>query len=311
MEFTSCNLCGSRDHRVIWEGRDWAYGCPGSFTMVRCHACGLVYLDPRPGPAEAGAYYPPEYEPYQRTARAFRSPILDWIQRKRLRSRVRAVSRLAAGGSLLDVGCGSGGFLREISRLNRWQASGVEINGAMARFAREQLGLEVRQGTLEEAGFSKDAFDVVTMWDVLEHLHDPGAALTEVRRILKPGGWLLVSTPSAGSLDARLFGRYWIGLDMPRHLYVFSRKTLEAELRKAGLEPKSVFCFYGRYTTFALSLCNWFNARISSRAVQRTMRSVLLFALFRYLTLPYFLVLDALKLGAILTVTAQKCSDPS
>ena len=311
MQHVSCNLCGSDDYQVIWRGKDWAYGSPGSFDMVRCRQCRLVYLNPRPTLDEIGAYYPQEYEPYRRTARALRSPLLELHQRLKLRSRVRAVTRLATEGRLLDVGCGSGGFLREMSRLDGWQVSGIEISSQMARFAREQLGLEVSQGTLEDARLPAGTFDVVTMWDVLEHVHDPQETLRYVERILKPGGWLLVSTPNADSVDARLFGRYWIGLDMPRHLYVFSRETLEATLRKAGLEPKRAFCFYGRYTTFALSLSNWINARIHSRRLQRRIRSVLLFALFRYLTLPYFVGLDALRLGTILTITAQKCSDPS
>jgi 2-polyprenyl-3-methyl-5-hydroxy-6-metoxy-1,4-benzoquinol methylase len=123
----------------------------------------LVYLNPRPTRCDIGAYYPQQYEPYRRAAQTLRSPILDWLQRMKLRSRVRAVTKLTAEGRLLDVGCGSGGFLREMSRLDRWQASGIEISPEMTRFAREELGLEVSQGTLEDAGLPAGTFDVVTM----------------------------------------------------------------------------------------------------------------------------------------------------
>jgi SAM-dependent methyltransferase len=228
------------------------------------------------------------------------------IQRLKLRSRVKTVTRLARGGRLLDLGCGSGGFLREMQRLSGWQVQGIEVNKDMATFARDRLGLEVREGTLEEARLSDSYFDVVTMWDVLEHLSDPLATLQEIHRILKPSGVLISSSPNAASIDAKVFGRYWIGLDFPRHLYVFSPSTLFDLLRQANLEPVQFFCFYGRYTTFALSLSLWLNAHIRNSTWQQRLRSVLLFPLFRYLTLPYFLVLDALKRGAIGTVTARK-----
>ena len=305
METVSCNLCGSTRQKQLWTGRDWAYGFPGDFGMVTCEECGLIYLNPRPSPEEIGAYYPDEYEPYART-RGTRSSLSLLIQRLKLRSRVRTVTRLAAGGRLLDLGCGSGGFLREMQRLPEWQVQGIEVSQETAAFAREQLDLDVQAGTLEDAHLPANFFDVVTMWDVLEHLADPLGALREIHRILKPSGLLISSSPNAASLDAKVFGRYWIGLDFPRHLYVFAPSTLFDLLHKAGLQPEESFCFYGRYTTFALSLSLWLNARIHNRTWQRRLRSMLLFPLFRYLTLPWFLLLDLLKRGAIFTVAARK-----
>lgn len=308
METVSCNLCGSARQELVWEGEDWAYGCPGRFTVVRCPDCGLIFLNPRPTPDEMDSYYPDDYEPYRRTISALRSQVLDLVQRVKLRSRVRVVRRIAKEGRLLDVGCATGGFIREMRRTGGWQVQGVEINADMVHFAREQLGLDVFRGRLEDARFPDETFDVVTMWDVLEHVHDPQATLQEVHRILRPGGLFLCSVPNADSLDARLFGRYWVGLDFPRHLYVYSPATLETLLRKTGLEPGCFFCFYGRYTTFALSVSRWLNAHIHSRAWQRRLRSILLFPAFRYLTLPYFSLIDALKHGTIITVQAHKNS---
>jgi SAM-dependent methyltransferase len=166
--------------------------------------------------------------------------------------------------------------------------------------------LDVFAGEITDAGFADNSFDIVTMWDVLEHVRDPLRVLCEVRRILRPGGLLLCSTPNVDSVDANLFGRYWIGYDFPRHLYVFSSSTLGRLLRQAGLHVEQFFCFYGRYTTFALSVSLWINAHVSSSSFKSTCRSILLFPLFRYLTLPYFYVLDKLGAGAILTVRARK-----
>jgi 2-polyprenyl-3-methyl-5-hydroxy-6-metoxy-1,4-benzoquinol methylase len=309
METVACNLCGSVRQERLWEGQDWAYGHAGTFTVVRCVECGLIFLNPRPTPDEISSYYPRDYEPYRRTARALRSPLRDLIHRLKLRPRVRVVTHWMDSGRLLDVGCGSGGFLREMHRLGGWQVQGIEIDPEMVRFAQAELGMDVLENTLEEAGFPDHAFDIITMWDVLEHMHDPLAVLREVRRILRPGGLVICSTPNVASLDAKIFGRYWIGFDVPRHLYTFSPSTLAALLRKAALDVERVFCFYGRYTTFALSLSLWLNARIRSPRWRRRVSSSLHFFLFRYLTLPYFLVLDALHRGAIMTVVARRAAE--
>jgi SAM-dependent methyltransferase len=306
MESAACNLCGGTHHSLVWNGEDWAYGFPGQFTLVRCEACGLAFLNPRPTRDEIGSFYPADYEPHRRASRALRSKFSNQLQQWRFRPRVRVVTRYVTQGRLLDVGCGDGGFLREMGRRPGWDVQGVEVNAEVARLAREQLGVDVVAGRLEDARFEDGCFDVVTMWDVLEHVHDPLATLDEVHRVLAPGGCFICSTPNADSIDARLFGRFWIGLDFPRHLYVFSPSTLLALLRKSGLQPEASFCFYGRYTAFALSVSQWINARISDRKWQHRLSAALQFPLWRYLTLPYFLALDALRLGSIITVCARR-----
>lgn len=312
MKSVLCNLCGSDRYESYVEGRDWLYGSPGEFSMVRCTNCGLVYLNPRPDADEMWAHYPESYEPYQRAVRAWQSKIGRVVHRLRLRSRLRLVDRLSEdGGNLLDVGCASGGFLWELQAHGRWQVQGVEIDSRSASFAQERLGLDVFIGDLREAGLPSDSFDIITMWDVIEHLPDPSATLVEIERLLRPGGQLIVSTPNLRSWDARLFGRYWIGLDFPRHLYVFSPETLSSLLRHAGLEVMEFFCFYGRYTTFALSLAIWFNAHSTSTGLQRLFRAITSAAPLRYVTLPYFWLVDQLKRGTIMTLVARKSVEVS
>jgi SAM-dependent methyltransferase len=196
--------------------------------------------------------------------------------------------------------------LWELRNQSNWDVYGVEVDAESVDFARRKLGLDVYHGTVDEPHFPDDYFDVVTMWDVIEHLHDPFETLLEIRRILKPGGKLIISTPNAYSWDATLFGRYWIGLDFPRHLYVFSSITLGRLLKRANLLPERFFCFYGRYTTFALSLSMWFNAHVTAECRQKLWRDFVLLPIFRYITLPYFWIVDKLKRGAIISVVAKK-----
>lgn len=309
MERTNCNLCGGSQFEIQWRGKDWVLGNPGMFSMVRCLDCGLLFLNPRPTQGEMKIYYPRDYEPYRRVMQAFKSDLRRLLYRFKLRSRVNLVLRQGSGGRLLDVGCAAGGFLWEMRNQGSWDVQGVEVDAASVEFARRKLDLDLYHGNLEGSYFPDDYFDVVTMWDVIEHLRDPFTTLVEIRRVLKPGGKLIISTPNADSWDAHLFGRYWIGLDFPRHLYVFSSKTLSRLLKRANLQPEKVFCFYGRYTTFALSLSICFNARVDSQSWQKLWRGLVLLPIFRYITLPYFWAVDKLKQGAIISVIAKKSVD--
>jgi SAM-dependent methyltransferase len=116
-----------------------------------------------------------------------------------------------------------------------WQVNGVELSPQATAHARNVLGLDVRQGSLEEAGYPDAHFDVVTLWHVLEHLPSPRRTLVEVKRVLKPGGTLICEVPNEHSLQSRLLGKHWFHLDPPRHLYAFSPTTLRRVVRAAGL----------------------------------------------------------------------------
>jgi 2-polyprenyl-3-methyl-5-hydroxy-6-metoxy-1,4-benzoquinol methylase len=139
----------------------------------------------------------------------------------------------ANGRRLLDVGCHIGVFL-EIAAERGWDAWGVEPSHWAAEQARRR-GLNVKTGTLSEAGFADHSFDVVTLWDVIEHLSDPRGELEKVNRVLKPGGLLCIHTMDIESPLARLMGRRWPWF-MEMHLYYFSRATLSAFLMKTGFQ---------------------------------------------------------------------------
>jgi SAM-dependent methyltransferase len=136
---------------------------------------------------------------------------------------------------VLDVGCASGSYLLAL-RDKGWDVHGIEIDAGAARYAREQHGLPVRAGAAEAvlSEYSEEQFDLVTMWHVLEHLHDPYRVLSEAHRIIKPGGTLMFEVPNYASLPSTLFGKYWFTLEAPRHLYHFTPRTLTRMLSKAG-----------------------------------------------------------------------------
>ena len=305
-ETTSCLICGStRRYTLHSQLQDWAYSVPGEFQLVRCLDCGHIYQTPRPSQAAMGVFYPDDYQPFRRTiAQEPHAWIRAW-RHLQWRPRCLQVARLRSGGRLLDVGASTGLFLNEMRRFGQWMLVGVELNEHTASYARDTFGLEMFAGQVEEAPWPCASFDVITCWDVLEHLPNPHAALFKMHELLTDDGYLMLSVPNAGSLDARLFGRYWIGLDPPRHLSVFSLAGLERLLGETGFKVDAAFCFYGRYTTFALSVQQYLRARLPRSPLRLLIERVMFFPLWRFLSLPYFWLLDQMRLGAIITVRAR------
>lgn len=159
---------------------------------------------------------------------------LSGIAREKFRREQMYLNELAPG-KLLDVGCGDGSFLNQM-RTCGWAVDGIDFDGQAIVTAQKKYGLKLRHGDLREAGLPADYFDAVTMSHVIEHVTDPAGLLSEIRRVLKPGGHLTLTTPNVSSLGHRKFGGCWFGVDAPRHLNLFSGVALSQLARRAGFE---------------------------------------------------------------------------
>ncbi len=306
LEPVQCGLCGGEAWVPYLTRGDLNLFLAGQFQLVRCQTCGLVYLNPRPPVAQLGELYRDDYDQYTVAVSAVPSRLARLDREYGLRKRCRAVLRFVPRGRLLDVGCATGDFLWAMRRYPGWQVSGVELNDSAARYAREQLQLDVRTGTLAAAGFAAGSFDAVTLWDVIEHVPDPAATLAEVARLLRPGGLLVINTPNLDSLDARLFGAYWIGYELPRHLYVFSRRTLQAFTTQAGFTTVDFRNLYGSHSWAMSSVRFWLRAKMKNARLRQWLEAAVMSLPLRALCLPYFLVIDQLRLGSGMTVTCRK-----
>jgi len=240
MEQVVCDLCGSDRSKVRFsstlrdgdEGDLSAYRCTHSgygrhHTIVECLECGLVYANPRHNNGEILSKYEAVQDPLYVKEREGR--VLTFERH------LRPLEKIAPPGDgrrLLDVGCHVGVFV-EIAARHGWDAWGVEPSHWAAKQA-QQAGLQVIEGTLSTAGLEDASFDVITMWDVIEHVEQPSLQVREAFRLLKPGGVLAVHTMDLNSLFARLMGRRWPWL-MEMHVYFFTRRTLAALLEQAGL----------------------------------------------------------------------------
>ena len=203
------------------------------FRIVRCVECGLVYTLPRLPTAQILEMY---QVGYWRSAEAKSFGYTDYLQDRdrylrtfRLRSKVIDRYKPSAG-RVLDIGCAAGFFLKVMEEKG-WDTTGVELSKLMADFARTELGLKnVLAGTLDEQQFEPESFDVITLWDVIEHLEDPRSVLATANRLLKNDGILVLETQNVESAFARFMGRRWHHYKFEEHLWHFAPSTLSALL---------------------------------------------------------------------------------
>lgn len=245
VEEAHCLFCSAHEVERLASGRDYEYDtAPDYFDLVRCHGCGLVFIQPRPAPAAMAVIYPENYYAYreEEAERPFVKFFRDRIERIKVRRYERLIGKGTA--SLLDVGCGDGRLLEILRRFGPagWQLAGIEIGEGAARRALAR-GFEVRCGDFEALPVKgwEERFDCALLHHVIEHTRRPREALVKLRALLRPGGVLSVETPEVEGWDFRLFrSRYWGGYHIPRHFYLFDRHTLARLLREEGFEIVSV-----------------------------------------------------------------------
>lgn len=208
----------------------------GGYAVERCRQCGLEFLEPQPGPADLrGLYTQPYFASDASRARGYDCYEADRANlQKTFRRRLGRLAQFVPASAprrLLDVGCALGYFLAAAAE-DGWEAHGVEISAWAAGEARRQFGVDVRPGTLETLEFPPATFDLITMWDVLEHLPDPRPALRRCHELLKAGGVIAVTTPNTGGLLRKVTGCRWVEYKIPEHLFFFNPGTIRALLEK-------------------------------------------------------------------------------
>ena len=244
MEYVPCFLCGADDNEVVYEARRehqhtgdlvQKFRASGDELLidqlVQCRRCSFQYINPRlRGDLILSSYSQGDDPAYvsQLTAR----------ERTFNRS-LKEIDRLAGGkGRLLDVGTAAGAFVAVATRAG-WDAEGCEPNRWMAEWGSRHYGIRIRPGSVFEQPYEPASFDVITLWDVIEHTVNPREVLERCRELLKPNGILIVNYPDAGSWIARLLRRRWPFLTSV-HLYYFDRTTIRKMLQSTGFAVETV-----------------------------------------------------------------------
>lgn len=296
-----CPLCECCDHRELYQARDRHYGIAGTFRIVECSQCLLVFISPIPSEKHLSRLYPEDYYAYQD-----RCEVNDAkeIVKRLLGVRLGETKdpRFEFAGVMLDVGCGYGWFLRKMQK-GGWTTFGVEVNRAAAQLGRDKLGVDIFAGTLSEAQFPSKFFDYIRSNHSFEHISSPNETLQEMYRVLKPSGKLMIGVPNIAGLNARIFKENWWYLGAPVHPLNYSVATLSGLLKKNGFRVHNVE-YNSDYFGVLGSLQIYANRKVKERkSMQGRLIKCAPLKIVSHWTAK---MLDSVKLGDCIEVTAVR-----
>ena len=250
-----CPLCDSRSYTSYLAKH------PG---LIRCTTCGLVTWDRLEEPEELERLYNEQvFSPMEYYMLSLQADL------RTFREVFRQIRQRVSPGRLLDVGCASGAFMT-IAQENHWQPEGIDLNRKVVEFCVSHWNLSATYGTLESGKYPEGTFLMVHMGDVLEHVREPLALLEAARQVLRPGGWVVISTPNIDSWAAKTFQ-----IKRGEHLFYFNRETMRRGLQRAGFTEIAVDT-HDRYRSLAgLSESSTFTERHLARSVLMGIRRLI------------------------------------
>jgi 2-polyprenyl-3-methyl-5-hydroxy-6-metoxy-1,4-benzoquinol methylase len=322
-----CPICFTHGAIARSPGRDRLFGlAQGRFPFFRCVSCGCVFQHPLPEDAALAGFYPKEYwwdresaseKGWVRLFRGLEKAYREFVVADHVRFLESCARKFpAAGKKLLDIGCGSGTFLH-VARSHGFIPHGMDISSQAVEIVKRQYGYAVRQGKIGDEIWENHRFDFITMFHVLEHLTDPRLGLACAAELLQPDGILIIQVPNVSSMQARLFGNLWYGLDVPRHVINYTPKALGILLRETGFEFRFIsrFSLRDNPASIASSLAPWLDPiglrlrRSRSHPIFAGAMEVAYFALF-LLALPAAFLESACGRGGTIWACAWRRKQP-
>ena len=331
-----CDLCGATEFEELVVGQDFLHGTPGTWPVVRCKACGLVFTNPRPAPESIGAVYPSSYSPYRAkhhprltrrwklqqwalqchwgyppahrsmVAKLLSTPFLAWTRAK---ARNYDLFPFQGAGHLLDYGCAAGAYLVRMQQRG-WIPHGMDMSEQAVEIARGQ-SLDVHVGIDATKVFAAESMDAMTLWHVLEHVPSPTATVRQANEVLKPGGLLVLGVPNIKCLPFQWFGKYWFALDLPRHVTHFSKDTIGKLMMRNGFKVERIFA--QRYGQTIQPTCRYLARETGSRLAGLVAKSKRLSWLIQAPSLligePAEIVVHARKVSSASARTAKQAGD--
>ncbi|MDP4290302.1 MAG: class I SAM-dependent methyltransferase [Bacteroidota bacterium] len=231
-ELKHCINCDCQDFTTLYSLKDYFF-TQENFTIQQCNRCGLRFTNPRPEEKDLGAYYKTEnYLSHSDRNKTLFDKMYHFIKKYNLDHKRKLIEKFHTSGTIIDIGCGTGAFLGQFDK-KRWSRIGFEPDADAREIAKNSYGIEARDlQAMNNLNGTKA--EVITMWHVLEHVSLINEQLIKIKSMLKQDGILVIAVPMSNSHDANYYGKYWAAYDVPRHLYHFTKDTLQQLLSKHG-----------------------------------------------------------------------------
>ena len=229
-----CPWCSSEKAQInLWLKDEFL--TKEDFHICQCLSCGLLYTMPRPTKEKIGAYYKSEeYYSHQENKKGFIPRIYEAVKKVNLKTKYKLATKGMETGKMLDIGCGVGDYIH-FAEEHGWKCMGVEPSEEAKTIAQKRIkGKIINSEELEN--IPDETFDVITMWHVLEHIDDLKWQLTQLQRLVKKDGRIVIAVPNYKSYDAQYYKELWAAYDVPRHLNHFSKPTIVKIFNSSGLK---------------------------------------------------------------------------
>jgi 2-polyprenyl-3-methyl-5-hydroxy-6-metoxy-1,4-benzoquinol methylase len=239
--FEACPVCGASDWKFVNTVQDHSIS-KENFSLFECASCTVQLTVGAPSKENIGRYYKSsDYISHTNTREGLLNKLYQWVRTWMLYQKRKLIETQLkrSSGTLLDYGSGTGAFVAHMQQAG-WEVTGIEPDGDARKVAQKDFGVELLQESALST-LSPSQFDVITLWHVLEHVHDLQATMASLRRLLKPTGLLVIAVPNYTSADAQYFGPQWAAYDVPRHLYHFSPTAMKICMQKNQLQVKSIY----------------------------------------------------------------------
>lgn len=252
IHYTTCPVCGSAGIKNVLSAKDYTVSGE-SFSIAECDNCLLRFTQDVPDAASISPYYKSEnYISHTNTSKGLINRLYQSVRKKTLNQKRELIEKTTSitNGNLLDVGSGTGAFVAAMKEAG-WQVTGLEPDADARTVSKQSYNIEL-DDINQFYNLPASSYDAITMWHVLEHVHDLQGYIAKLKLLLKENGRLFIAVPNYMSKDAAIYGEHWAAYDVPRHLYHFSPKAMQLLVEMHGL--KLLQCKPMWYDSFYISM---------------------------------------------------------